>query len=162
MQPSEENKNFVRQLIKGKIAEVIFEQLFRATRKYTILHFGYEYTLPEIAQYNDIPEIQAVISNIKNAPDFVLVSNDKTEVHLVEVKYRSHPNHEETKILAHDLLSRWKPSWLFIATPTGFFYEPCNAILNNDGDMQRLFSTTVDQDVQDAYLNILNEFERGH
>ena len=33
-------------MIKGKIAEIIFEQIFRESGRYTMLHSGYEYTLP--------------------------------------------------------------------------------------------------------------------
>ncbi|MDE2096048.1 MAG: hypothetical protein KGL39_02265 [Patescibacteria group bacterium] len=41
--------SFFRDLLKGKIAEVIFEQMFRDCGKFTILPFGYEKTVPEVA-----------------------------------------------------------------------------------------------------------------
>lgn len=36
------NAEFVKDLIKGKVAEIIFEQMFRESGKFTILHSGYE------------------------------------------------------------------------------------------------------------------------
>jgi hypothetical protein len=40
------HEEFIKDLVKGKIAEIIFEQMFRESGRYTILHSGYEYTLP--------------------------------------------------------------------------------------------------------------------
>ena len=37
-----EDETFIKDLIKGKIAEIIFEQMFRESGRYTILHSGYE------------------------------------------------------------------------------------------------------------------------
>ena len=154
--------NFIKQFVKGKIAEIIFEQMFRESGKFTILHSGYEYTLPELAQYQHFAEVKAVMTNIRNAPDFILISQDKKEVHLIEVKYRSHLYPEDIKEKAENLLRTWNPSWLFIATPQGFFFEPCNTILNNNGEIKPLHETWVDLETQKEYLNLLNEFEPKH
>lgn len=153
------HEKFIKGLIKGKIAEIIFEQMFREDDKFTILHSGYEYTLPELAQYQHLTEVKAVMENIKNAPDFILVSQDKKEVHLVEVKYRSHRNTEEIKQIVKKTLEFWNPSWLFIASPDGFFFEPCNTILNNNGKIGRLYETRVGANLQKDYLKLLNQFE---
>jgi len=151
---------FIKDLIKGKIAEIIFEQMFRESGRYTILHSGYEYTLPELAQYQHLAEVKAVIENIRNAPDFVLVSQDKKEVHLVEVKYRSHRYPEDLKQIAQDTLKIWNPCWLFVASPDGFFFEPCNTVSNNDGHIGPLVNEKfVDHAVRDEYLKLLNQFE---
>lgn len=154
-----EHKKFIKNLVKGKVAEIIFEQMFQEPGKFTILHSGYEYTLPELAQYQHFAEVKAVMENIRNAPDFILVSQDKREVHLVEVKYRSVLNSEDTKKLAEKLLESWNPSWLFIATPNGFFFEPCNKIANNNGEIKPLYETWVDFEIQKEYMRLLNEFE---
>ncbi|OGM93988.1 hypothetical protein A2524_01700 [Candidatus Wolfebacteria bacterium RIFOXYD12_FULL_48_21] len=154
-----QNKDFIKHLIKGKIAEIIFEQMFRESGKYTILRSGYEYTLPELAQYQHIAEIKAVMENIRNAPDFILVSQDKTEVHLVEVKYRANRYTNEVNELATNLLVRWNPSWLFVACPDGFFFEPCNTIANKEGEIGPLFEKWVAPEIQAEYLKLLNEFE---
>jgi len=40
------NVNFTKQLVKGKIAEVIFAQMFRQSGNFTVLEFGYEKVIP--------------------------------------------------------------------------------------------------------------------
>jgi len=154
------HRTFVKDLIKGKIAEIIFEQMFRESGRYTILHSGYEYTLPELAQYQHLAEIKAVMENIRNAPDFVLISQDKTEVHLVEVKYRTHWHEEDLMKICEDTLKVWNPCWLFVASPDGFFFEPCNSVLRKHGDIGLLVNEKfVSPQVRDEYLKLLNEFE---
>jgi len=153
------DQTFIKHLIKGKIAEIIFEQMFWEAGKYTVLHSGYEYTLPELVQYQHLAEVKAVIENISNAPDFILVSNDKTEVHLVEVKYRYRRDADELKNVAQETLKTWNPSWLFIASPDGFFFEPCHTVVANNGVMGRLYEKWVKLPVQHDYLKLLNEFE---
>lgn len=152
-------KDFVKHLIKGKIAEIIFEQMFRESGKFTILRSGYEYTLPELAQYQHLTEIKAVIENIRNAPDFILISQDKTQVHLVEVKYRREENRKNLKEIVEETLKIWNPSWLFVASPEGFFFAPCNTVLNNEGKIYSLSENWVEKSVQKEYLKLLNEFE---
>jgi hypothetical protein len=78
---------FSEQLIKGKIAELEFSQLFRNGHKSTVIPFGYENTFPEIAQYANLANDKQAVEIIRSAPDFALFSHDKKEVYLVEVKY---------------------------------------------------------------------------
>ena len=150
--------HFSRELIKGKIGEIIFEQMFRRNGNYTILHFGYEYTVPQLAQYHKNIALQKVIKNIVHAPDFILISHDNSEVYLVEVKYRKNLVEREVKEIAVKTLELWDPSWLFIATPTGFFFEPCNTVVTNEGKIGPLFDKWASREVQDEFLGLLNEF----
>lgn len=154
------HKEFIKDLVKGKIAEIIFEQMFRESGNFTILHSGYEYTLPELAQYQHLVEVKAVIENIRNAPDFILISEDKKEVYLVEVKYRSHRNPDNLKEICIDTLKTWNPCWLFVASPDGFFFAPCNEILNKNGHIGPLVNEKfVDHKIRDEYLNLLKQLE---
>ena len=150
--------NFARQLIRGRIAEVIFERMIREEGRYTVIPFGYEQTVPTLAQYQHLALIKQVMDNIRDAPDFVLVSEDKTKVYLVEVKYRSSLNREEIKEAAAALLKRWDPSWVFVATPDGFFCAPSSAVAEH-GIISRLSENWVPADRQKQYLDLLNEFE---
>ena len=84
--------NFSKQLIKGKIAETIFEEMFRVSEEFTIIPVGYEHTTPILAQFQHHAQIKEVLENLKSAPDFALISQDKSQVYLVEVKYRSSLN----------------------------------------------------------------------
>ena len=153
------NIDFARELIKGRIAETVFEQMFRESGNYTILRAGYEYTLPELAQYQHLAEIQAVIENIRNAPDFVLISQDKKKVYLVEVKFMARRDPKKIKEIVDDILKTWNHSWLFIASPDGFFFEPCNDISNNEGKIGELYPTWAESGIQSEYLKILKQFE---
>lgn len=154
------NLEFSRNLIKGKIAEIVFEQMFREKGEFTILHSGYEYTLQELAQYQHLNQIPKVIENIKNAPDFILISQNKSEVFLVEVKYRSSHDKEKLAETASELLQTWDPSWLFVASLKGFFFSPCRSVVENKGDISKLSENWVAKDVQEKYLDLLNEFEK--
>lgn len=158
-----DSTKFSHELIKGKIAELIFELMFRESGKYTTLRFGYEYTLPELAQYQHLLEVKKVLDNIHNAPDFILISNnrDKKEVYIVEVKYRSQRDHREIKEIAQNILKTWNPSWLFVASPDGFFFEPCNTVVKNEGKIGPLYETWVPKSVMSKYLELLNDFEHG-
>lgn len=158
-QYSMNNIEFTRELIKGRIAETIFEQMFRESGKYTILRSGYEYTLPELAQYQHLAEIKAVIANIRNAPDFVLISQDKREVYLVEVKFFSRRETKKIKEIVDETLKTWNPSWLFIASPDGFFFEPCNEISAKNGEIGPLYPKWAEAVLQSEYLKILKQFE---
>ncbi|MFO0704208.1 MAG: hypothetical protein U0525_05865 [Patescibacteria group bacterium] len=88
--------DFTRNLIKGKIAETIFEQMIREVGKYTVIPFGYEHTVPTLAQYQHIARVKDVMENIKDAPDFALVSEDKQNIYLVEVKFQKDLVHKRT------------------------------------------------------------------
>jgi hypothetical protein len=150
---------YIKNLIKGKIAEIVFEQMFRESGKYTILRSGYEYTLPELAQYGHLPMVKAVIENIRNAPDFVLISKNHKEVYLVEVKYRAKRNSEDLREIAGDTLNRWSHCYLFVASPDGFFCEGCQTVLNNGGHINPLNEKWATPKIQKQYLEILNRFE---
>lgn len=152
------NISFSRNLIKGRIAEVIFEQMIRDEGEYTVIPFGYEHTVPTLAQYRHLSEVKEVMDNISDAPDFALVSEDKTKLYLVEVKYQKTLNNEEVLRHADKLLKRWESPWIFIATKTGFFCSPCNSI-RHKGRITELAYSWVAPDRQAAYLELLNEFE---
>jgi len=149
--------DFSRKLIKGRITEAIFEQMIREEDRYDVIPFGYKHTMPTLAQYQNLVEISRVIKNISDAPDFALISKDKKEVYLVEVKYRNSLNHDDLKKYAADLLERWNPSWIFIATPKGFYCASCRSIVE-DNSINKLSENWVVADRQKEYLDLLNEF----
>ncbi len=154
------HEEFIKDLVKGKIAEIIFEQMFRESDNYTILPCGYESTLPELAQYQRLTMVQDVIDNFRHAPDFVLISQNKKEVYLVEVKYRSNPDAEELKEICEETLKHWDPAWLFVASPNGFFFEPCHKVLNNNGHMDKFIDEKFATDqVRSEYLELLKKLE---
>ncbi|MDP3057782.1 MAG: hypothetical protein Q8N37_04710 [bacterium] len=152
--------NFSKNLIKGKIAEIIFEQMFREAGKYTIIPFGYENIVPELTQCKKYSKAQKVIDNIRHSPDFVLISQSKESVFLIEVKYRRKFNKEKIKNLAEEQKIKWHPSWIFIATFDGFYFDSCSNIIKNNGEVAVLKDGWIGKDLQNKYLKLLKEFER--
>lgn len=150
---------FSKKLIKGKIAEVVFEQMIRDEKRYTVIPFGYEHTMPMLAQYQQLVEVKHIIKNISEAPDFALISEDKTKLFLVEVKYQYQLNLEDLKGYAEKLLKRWDCPWLFIATPDGFYCGMSDWIVK-EGKINELSENWVTKERQAEYLKLLNEFEK--
>lgn len=151
---------FSKNLIKGKIAQIIFEQMFREQGEYTVIPFGYENILPEIfPQCNNFEGAQRAIDNIRHAPDYTLISAKKEKVYLVEVKYRKELNLEEIKNIAAKQIQRWHPSCIFVATQTGFYFDLCSSILKKS-NIQKLTDRMISKEIQDKYRILLNEFER--
>ncbi len=162
-----EKQDFNHGFITGKIAELIFEMMLKDAGRFTVVRFGYEYTIPQIAQYQHKAKVKKVLDNIRNTPDFILISNEKMEesnleVHTVEVKYRTSPNKKELVEIAEKMLETWDPSWLFVASPKGFFFTPCNDIVENKGNMWPLSDKWVEPSLKAKYLELLNDFELGH
>jgi hypothetical protein len=149
---------FSKQLIKGKITELIFEEMFRAAEEFTIVPLGYEHTTPLLAQYRRHLHVQKVLDNISNAPDFVLVSQDKKSVYLVEVKYRSRFDNQDILKIASEINETWNPCFLFVASPDTFYFSPCNALITSGGQIEMLGESWVKKEIQLAYVSLLQEF----
>jgi len=155
----DKNIDFSRNLIKGKIAEIIFERMFSESGKFTILRSGYEYTYPELAQYPQLKFVEEYLEKIRHNPDFILISKDRKEAYIVEVKYRTDRDPEEILSIAQRTKKLQDPSFLFIASPDGFFFEPCNTIIMNNGKIGPLYEKWVSRETQEKYLKLMNEFK---
>lgn len=152
------NKIYTEDLIKGKITETIFEEMFRVSGEFTVLPIGYEHTTPILAQYQHLLEVKNVLENIRNAPDFALISQDKKKVFLVEVKYRKELDKEEILEIAKDTLTPWNPCFLFVATKDNFYFSPCNTIVNNRGVIDELGKSWIKERIKEEYLALLRNF----
>ncbi len=155
-----DNNAFARNLVKGKIAETIFYLLFAEAGEFTLTPFGYEHTIPALAQYHREVQIQPVLDIIRKTPDFILISQDKREVFFVEVKNRAIRHAEDTLHIAEELAKRWHPAWLFLASPDGFYFDSCTNIINAKGEIARLNTSWVAVEIQEKYHALLNEFLR--
>lgn len=153
------NNKFTKELIKGRIAETIFEQMFREGERFTILRFGYESTSPELAQYQHRLINKKVLDKVRHAPDFLLLTENKTEAYFVEVKFRQALIPEELEKIAQQVLEQADPSWLFLATPNGFYFDPCNTIVNKHGHISQLTENWIPLPLQEEYKLLLNAFE---
>lgn len=156
------NINFTHQLIKGKIAELIFAQMVRNTRAYTILEFGYENTLPSLAQmYPKSETSAATMEIIKRAPDFTIINHTNKEVHLVEVKYMHELNKRSVLRMSKIIEKSWKQATLFIATPSGFYFDTVSKVIKNKGEISAFRHPKINIKTQAEYIKLLNEFIRS-
>jgi len=149
---------FSRNLVKGRIAEILFEQMLRDTGYFTILAFGYENILPELAHRQNDVHAQETMEIIRRAPDFAVIDNESHDVYLVEVKYMMHPTVEKIIAASKRMFESWKPSYLFLATPDGFFFDKVNDILEKRGIISPINNPKIPKELQDKYREILNEF----
>lgn len=155
------DSDFADKLIKGKITEIIFDQMFRTSGEFDIIPFGYETTLPQLAQYQENLIVKDVLNNIKHSPDFVLISQDKTKAFLVEVKYCHGHSEENVLQFAKDVLeNHYDPSWVFVADSDGFYFEPSHAIENNGGKIKKLEAGSwgISAETLGKYLALLNKY----
>ena len=101
--------------------------------------------------------VKHLLKNISEVPDFALVSEDKSKLFMVEVKYHTIFNFLTIKKHAEKLIRNWEYSWLFIATPEGFYCDMSKRIIGKN-DMEKLPESWVSRARQDHYLKLLNEF----
>lgn len=151
------NIDFTRNLIKGRIVETLFEEMIRHENNYMVIPFGYEHTIPTLAQYHDVVDIPKIIDNISEAPDFVLISNDKTKVYLVEVKYQKTLDKISLIKYAEALMKRWEYPWLFVATREIFYCGQCRDIIKN-GEINKCSDNWISYEEQKKGINLPNQF----
>lgn len=53
----------------------------------------------------------------------------------------------------------WNPSFLFIATLDGFYFDEVSKIVKRDGVIRPLVHPYISDDMQKRYLQILIDFE---
>jgi len=151
------DNRFAKRLIKGRIAETVFEQMFSEVG-YKVIPFGYERAMPELMHYCKASGAKKVIDNFRSAPDFAVISPNQQMVYLVEVKFRSILDNDEVVKIAKNQLKRWNPSWLFITTKEGFYLDEVSDIVESGKIL--LMGDEVDSDIQSKYLKLIQEFEK--
>ena len=155
------NLDFTRQLVKGKIAETIFSQMFRGSNNFTVLEFGYEKVIPEMIQQG-YQENNPMIETLRTAPDFAVIDRETRQVKLIEVKYQRQLSLEYTLKAATRMSQSWNPSYLFIATLDGFYLDEITNIIDNNGQIAPLGDSHIAPELQEEYLQILRRFEQGN
>ena len=85
---SEYFKNFDENMIKGRIAETIVEQMF-IRMGYNIYRFGMENTIPGIMDNLNHCKPKEISDEIRKIPDFIIKNPKDKSVYYVEVKFRA-------------------------------------------------------------------------
>lgn len=153
-----DNIQFARNLVKGKIAETVFAQMLRETKTFTVLEFGYEKVIPELVQQG-YDEKNITLETLRTAPDFAVINQQTKEVRLIEVKYLHTLSSNYVLQYAKRMSESWNPSYLFIATLDGFYFDEIDKIIKNNGQIAKLDHPQIPQSLQDKYLQILIDFE---
>lgn len=84
---SSKEHNFRYNMIKGRIAETLIQELFLSL-KFNVFRYGMENTIPGIMDLLKGVKSE-VAEEIKRMPDFVIQNPTTNEVHFVEVKFRA-------------------------------------------------------------------------
>lgn len=154
-----DNIDFTNSLIKGGMAQTIFEQMFIEMDTSIVIPFGYEYTASVLNQFQremDENDRKDLI-NVRNMPDFLLVSQKKKNAILVEVKYRRLKPESEVKDIANKVFKRWPSAWLFLASLDGFYFGKCEYI-KDTGRIDKLSTEWVTAERQEEYLHLLKKY----
>jgi len=155
------NINFARNLVKGKIAETVFAQMHREAGEFTVLEFGYEKIIPELVQQG-YKENNGMIETLRTAPDFAVIDRKTRNVKLIEVKYMRALNIGYVLKDAERMSQSWNPSYLFIATLEGFYFDEINKVIDNKGNISKLDNGHISDELQKQYLQILVDFEKNN
>lgn len=150
--------DFVHNLLKGKIAEIIFEQMIHNTKGYTVLEFGYEKVVRQLAKERKHQDAKDMIEIIRRAPDFAIVNKDNHNISLVEVKYMKRRTKKFVLEKALDIQEYWHRSCLFVASPDGFFFDRVDDIIESEGKIRPFNHGLIPEADQKKYLGLLNEF----
>ena len=123
-----------------------------------MLELGYEKIIPELVQagYNSNT---GIVETLRSAPDFAVIDNDDLKVKLIEVKYRSALNNLEILEVAKRMHELWNPSWLFVCSLEGFYFDKVDKIIENNGHIDKLSNEIIPNTLQLRYLEILCDFE---
>jgi len=154
------NTGFARNLVKGKIAETIFAQMYRETQSFTVLEFGYEKVIPELIQQG-INDDSGIVQTLRSAPDFAVINRETKQVSLIEVKYMHTLRHDFVLRDAKRMHESWNPSYLFVATLEGFYFDDIDDIIQNNGEIALLNNPLIPSELQERYLQILKDFENN-
>lgn len=102
-----------------------------------------------------------IVETLRAAPDFAVIDNEERHVKLIEVKYRNAVNNLEILDVAKRMHASWNPSWLFVCSLDGFYFDKVDKIIENNGHMDKLSNEIVAADIQLQYLQLLQDFEGG-
>lgn len=88
---NKKDKVFNENMIKGRIAESLIEQLFLQLG-YSVYRFGMENTIPGIMNKLQGSSPKSVVHEISKMPDFIIKHPTNNKVHQIEVKFRKGGN----------------------------------------------------------------------
>ena len=128
------------------------------TKGYTVLEFGYEKVVHQLAKAPKSEDARAMIEIVRKAPDYAIVNEETHNVTLVEIKYMAKRTNGKVNAIAKEIERSWRHSALFIATPEGFFFDQVENIIKNKGVIRPFHHGKIQPKVVEQYVAMLNEF----
>jgi hypothetical protein len=84
---TDKERNYRFQMIKGRIAETLIQELFLSLN-YNVFRYGMENTIPGIMEL--LKGVRSdVAEDIRRMPDFVIQNSKTKDVYFIEVKFRA-------------------------------------------------------------------------
>ena len=84
---TDKERNYRFQMIKGRIAETLIQELFLSLN-YNVFRYGMENTIPGIMEL--LKGVRSdVADDIRRMPDFVIQNSKTKDVYFIEVKFRA-------------------------------------------------------------------------
>ena len=112
--------NFKYQLIKGRIAENLIQELF-LSEGYKVFKFGIENNLPYLMQQIRTNKSQQALS-LRVAPDLIIYDEKEGEIFYTEVKFCSNGNFDlDSRIELDKYMNCYPNTVFFIVNPEGIF-----------------------------------------
>lgn len=53
----------------------------------------------------------------------------------------------------------WNPSYIFLASESGFYFDSIHDVIENKGNINRLKHPNIPNKLQEKYLELLNKME---
>lgn len=128
------------------------------TKGYTVLEFGYEKVVHQLAKAPKSEDAKAMIEIVRKAPDYAIVNEDTHNVTLVEIKYMAKRTNGKVNAIAKEIERSWRHAALFIATPNGFYFDQVDTIIKNKGVIKHLTHAKIPEKLVAQYVAMLNEF----
>lgn len=175
----EKELNYVRNFVKGYIAQEVFVFLARRCGFRTI-RYGYEASTPELAHEirmkSDGKEFvpERTTKRIRKTPDFIILKENqkenKTKVHFVEVKFRYNVLDEKYPIskMAAEIQEEYPTTWLLIASilpEKTFYFDTVANIANLKGrELPKQlhehsgWSNMITKEEVNQYMEVLYDF----
>ncbi len=148
---------FVKNIIKGKIAEIIVFEMFQEINRFIVIPFGTEMLIPDLLKLEKTEVVQNAIGRLRQRPDLSIVDTQTGSHFLIEVKYRESPTQALMLTLAKDLHESWPSAYLCVVSPLGFFFDSCAEIIAREGDISLIDGAIIPQDIQEKYLKIVQD-----
>lgn len=153
---NEENKRWIKNLAKGKFVETVFAEMFRATKDFTVIPFGYENIIPELL-HTGAHENDEALSMLRSAPDFAVIDRQTNNIYLIEIKYLKTLSSTTVLGYAQKMVKSWNPSFLFIASENNFYFDSIKDIIEKKGEISLFKHPSFPESIQQEYLKIIFE-----